>query len=188
MRIEYDLTLRDVVQFQVGQIDTDQATRRKSRLTVWGGASLIVAVLVVAGLSAGSWSYGLMGVVLAAVYVLIIPRLLRMSIQRSTVKYYTEGKGQALLGHRQFTITDDGLSVRALGVTAPITWSQITRLRRRAGYVYIYTGPRTAHIIPEDRLTHGDMTAFLEELRAHVSPQALDTGTSMPSNAESNDA
>jgi len=168
MRVAYDLTLPDVVKFQISQIHADTATRRKLRIMVWGGAALVIAVLSIVGLSVGSWSYGVLAIIVAATYTLIMPKLLRFSIQRAAVKFYASEQGRALLGPRELEITKGGLVVRARSKETLVPWSQIGRVWRAPDYLYIYTGPRAAHIVPERHLTKGDFAAFYQRLRKHA--------------------
>lgn len=170
MRIVYQLSLSDVVRFQLYQYDHAEGSRGRRALTTWGGAVAVLAVMAVIAVIAGNWAFVVLGGVLAVLYAYIVPALLRHNLRTTVTRLYAQGPGRRLLGRRELQILDEGLlAVTPDGERIATPWDGVGAVRHTDGYVFVYLHGNSAHVVPRAGLQEGDLDAFTEEVRRRAS-------------------
>ncbi len=166
MRIEYRLSLRDVLFFQVYQFDHSPTSLRQRRKALLAGVAVIVALTGAMALFAQAWVLAAVGVVFGALYLFLYPQLLRQNIRRATVRMFA-GKLN-VLDRRVLEIQPDGLLAIANDEETLTPWNEVSGVKVLDRYVFAYLGEHAAHIVPRDAMLSGDFAAFAEEIRRRV--------------------
>jgi len=168
MRIEFDLTPEDFFHFADHHISHSPTMRKIDWffMTVPTTAIFLGFVYVARskplhGVLIGLFSAGLY----LALGLLAGPRAVRSLIRRT----FRDGPRPAELGHHVFEMSPDGLADRSEHGEMRIRWSGIGRVREDASYVYLYTQPDAALVVPKRAFAHpDDAVGFVAEARRRV--------------------
>jgi len=166
MRIEYRLSLRDIVFFQLYRFGHSPSSRKTLRQGTYGGAAVIVALTGVMAVVVRAWSLAGVGVVLALVYTYVFPRLLQSNIRRMTTRLYAGRLN--VLGRRELEVRSDGLLARTDAEESITAWKDISGVSVLDRYLFVYLGAEAAHIVPRDTVMAGDFAEFAREVERRL--------------------
>jgi hypothetical protein len=158
MEVEYELTPDDLFAFQLRAVQKSPTVKRTRRNTY---IALLFAILVFAivpaigpggfdpsRVSLGFFSYFF--ALIAALTWLFEKRMTRRAIV-DLVKEEKPDKGQ--LGRHKLRLDETGLVESTAVGEARILWSGVDRIEHDPDYIYIYTAPSAAHLIPRRSFT-----------------------------------
>jgi hypothetical protein len=100
----------------------------------------------------------------ALVYQPIMIRTARQNARR----IYAECRNRTLIGWHRLTLEEEGIREESEGGSHYTKYSSLERLAETDAFVYVFTDAVQAHVIPRDRLSSGDLTAFLSALRERL--------------------
>jgi hypothetical protein len=165
MRIEYELTREDLFAFQwrAAYLSADSQRLRRRSYAYLFIAFLLIAVLPMIG-SGGMRAARLSLLflltvfpVVAALYWAIQRRMLRRAIHALIAKE-RPGKGQ--LGRHTLVLDDSGVfETTGVGETRT-SWTGVDRIEQDRDYIFIYTTPAAAHVIPKRVFTEEKADEF----------------------------
>jgi hypothetical protein len=154
MEVEYELTPDDLYAFQWRAAFKSPIARRAGRKVYlyWFLALLLISALPAIGadgfvISRVNFTFLLVAfpaVVLAQWY--LQRRLMRRAILQ-LLKAENPGKGQ--LGSHRVVLSEDGVVEKTAVGESRTSWAGVDRIEQNPEYVYIYTSPASAHVIPK---------------------------------------
>ena len=154
MEVEYELTPDDLYAFQWRAAFKSRIARRAGRkvYAYWFLALLLVAVLPAIGpggfvISRANFTFLLVAfpaIALAQWY--LTRRLMRRAILQ-LLKQEKPNKGQ--LGSHKVVLSEDGVAERTAVGESRTSWAGVDRVEQNPEYIFIYTSPAAAHVIPK---------------------------------------
>ncbi len=154
MQIEYELTLEDLFAFQWRAAFASPMARRRTRKVYlfWLVPLLLFAIVPAIGpdgfvISRVSFTFLVIAyptVVLAQWF--LERRLMRRAILRM-LKEEKPGRGQ--LGKHRMVVSQDGLIESTAVGESRTSWAGVDRIEQNPEYIFIYTSPAAAHMIPK---------------------------------------
>lgn len=180
MQIEYQITLEDLVDFNLYHYKNSPAMRRSilSMKMAFAVTIILIAPLILYFLDEISF---LISVPVLAVLAFIsafiwpLPRVIERSIEKQAVKLYAEGKKDAT-GKHTMTLTPDGIIETGEHGEQRIKWGGVEKITVNEKYIFIYISSIQAFIVP--RTSFDDefsFQAFINTLNRHykIAPLAL---------------
>jgi len=171
MNISYDVTLDDVVEFNRYHWQHSVAIRRVHRRSMLLMAPLTGALVLASALVGGLIPPLFLPVVLAFACGVVgywITDVLwrRFWLGWMVRKIAAEGGNKTTLGRHELLIASDGVTERTAFGESRQTWPAIERVVESERYIFIYTQPLAAHIIPKAAFADPEAAArFLAEAR-----------------------
>ena len=166
MRVEYQLTPDDLFAFQWNAAyvsPNSRRERRRSYLYIFLPLLLMALWMMQgggpAGVSIGLSMLATVFPIVAALNWVIHRWLLRRAI-RALVAQERPEKGR--LGRHEIELGGEGLVERTAVGEARTSWSGVHRVEQDNGYIYLYTAPGAAHIIPKRAFAGTDSDAFFQ--------------------------
>jgi len=153
MEVEYDLTRDDLFAFQWRAAFNSPRGRRIRRWTylTWLIAIVVFAVLPAIDadgftLSRVSVTFIVLAFAIAALFQwLFETRLMRLLIRRMLSDEKPE---RGHLGRHRLILDDDGAVERTAVNESRTSWAGIDRIEQDAAYIFVYTSPNAAHVVP----------------------------------------
>jgi len=180
MKVAFDRTVDDLVHFNEYHWRHSPGMRRMYR---WGfvGApvsGLVTALLVSrAGLTIAAFAF----VAAAVLYSALIAWYSRWSLRWGVRKLLAEGHNKGQLSRHAIEISPQGLTEETAHDQSKQSWTTIERVAEDESYIFIYTQPVAAHIIPKAAFDTPDQAAaFMRAAtsfhQAGVAPNAEPAG------------
>lgn len=170
MRLRYENTMDDAIAFNDFHYAHSPTMKRAVRINKWGmGLMAFIFYSFVPG-NKNTTINVTIAFVLACLFVLIYPSLVRYNIKRQVHKFYSEGNNKGFLGEHDIEIVEDGVIARSAYSETKTAWGAVERIETTPEHTFIYISAVTALIIPHDRITEGDYKAFLSELGQRFQP------------------
>ena len=179
MQIEYELTSDDLFAFQWRSAFKSKMGRRSSRMSyvVWFLVLLLFSILP--AISPDGFNIedvDLRFLVTAFVIVAILNWLVvRWLMRRAIHKLLSEvkrDKGQ--LGRHKVLLDEDGVVESTAVGESRSSWAGIDRLEQDREYIFIYTQPHAAHIIPKRAFNNShEAQAFYELAKLNMETKEL---------------
>ena len=172
MEIEYDLTHDDLFAFQWRAAFDSPRGRRMRRWTylAWPFAIVLFAIIPAIGphglaLSRVSVTF----IVVAFVIAVIFQWLFETSIMRLLIRRMLrdEKPERGHIGRHHLILSEDGVLERTAVNESRTSWAGVDRVEQNADYIFVYTTPSSAHVVP--KRAFGDARqaeAFYEFARA----------------------
>jgi hypothetical protein len=148
MHIEYQLVLEDIAAFGLHVSRTSRLSKRRLRFTqasgifstlvlvmIWPRWSTLERVLLLSGLCL-FWMWG-------------YPSYYRWAIKRNHRKLYSGSENKGVLGNHFLAIGPEGVRERSAVGESTTAWIGIERIEDDEQYLFLYTGPLQAHLIPK---------------------------------------
>jgi hypothetical protein len=88
-------------------------------------------------------------VTLSSLSIFGYPFYYRWAIKRNAKKIYAAAKSQGILGEHTLTLAAEGFTTACSANESKINWSGVERIDSDEQYIYIYTSPLQAHVIPK---------------------------------------
>ena len=154
MQIEYELTSDDLFAFQWRGAFKSKIGRRSSRMSYVVGFLALLLISILPAISSDGFNIADVDlrflvtafVVLAFLNWFMTRWLMRRAINKllSEVK---QDKGQ--LGRHKVLLDENGVVESTTVGESRTSWAGIDRLEQNREYIFIYTQPQAAHIIPK---------------------------------------
>ena len=153
MEVEYELTPDDLYHFHLRASRSSQVKRAKLKVYL----SVLLCVVILSVLPAVSadgfdiWQVSLWWILyffpaVALLTWLFDKRQTRRAIL-DLVKQEKPGRGQ--LGAHKISLNEEGLVESTAVGESRTSWAGMDRIEQDQNYIYIYTAPHAAHIIPK---------------------------------------
>ena len=169
MQIDYDLTVEDAAAFSVYNFRTSSRIKLRLRLSQAAG---ILATLVFA-IVWPDWSSIerlIFAILLLLLFVFGYPQYYRWAIRRNASKTYAASRSKGVLGKHTIVIEPSGVTEKGSVSESKSAWSGVEKIEEDSQYVYIFTSPLQAHVIPKRAFrTREESQTFLETAKAFFS-------------------
>ncbi|MCP3902942.1 MAG: YcxB family protein [Planctomycetes bacterium] len=155
----------DWVAFNTWHLAHSGAVRRM-RIVHWVVVYLILVAVIVGALIIEAWVLAPAGAVLALLLALSLRRNSRRQAVALAESMYGESEAGYGLGRQTLTIDGDWLALEGESWSQRVHLRWVRAIESTDTHHFIYYGPLHAYYVPKQRLTSGDLEAFIEELRA----------------------
>lgn len=173
MQIAYDVELQDLLTTHGMVLDRSPGVRQEVNTLRVVCAGLALFSVSLMGWVAGRehlWIWMAGGGVGALVGFWGFPRWYRSAILRRLRGRYSQGQGKGLLGRQRLTVESDGLRAQSEAQERLLHWEDIEGVIRTPEHVFLFVRGAGALVIPVARITGGDLTAFLTEVKSRIQP------------------
>jgi hypothetical protein len=154
LHIEYEITPEDLYAFQWRGVFASPRGRRARRNVYLSWLLAVVLFAIVPAIGADGFvisriSFGFILVATPFVFLLqwFLERLVVRHAIRSLIRDERPGRGQ--LGRHRVVLGEDGVIESTAVNESRTAWSGVDRVEQSADYIFIYTSPAAAHVIPK---------------------------------------
>jgi hypothetical protein len=168
MIIRYENTIEDMVAFIFHHYDHSPAQRRIRAKSIWGTAVFFLLLFSLPAWAAQDHGWLIVGAVIAALWVLIIPRVIRRSLAGNVRRVYEEGRNKSAIGPHELELAEDGLIERTPYGESIAWWHGIEKVVSEDDYTFIYLTAVSGHVVPRDAVSEGNYEAFVDAVEEQV--------------------
>ncbi len=159
MDVEYEITLKDLYAFQWRAAFESPRGRRVRRLAYLGWLLAIALFAIVPAIGADGFTLSRVSVTFMLMPLLVFLILywwLERWLMRRAIRHLLkdERPDRGVLGRHRMVLDEDGVRESTAVGESRTTWAGIDRVEQSPEYIYIYTSPAGAHVIP--RRAFGD--------------------------------
>ena len=154
MDVDYELTREDLYAFQWRAAFQSARSRRARRVPylLWLLAILLWAIVPAIGpdgftLSRVSFTFIVVSLLVTFLFQWCLEQWLVRHAIRQLLKDERPDRGQ--LGRHRLVLGEDGLTESTAVGESRTSWSGVDRVEQSADYIYIYTSPAAAHVVPK---------------------------------------
>ena len=154
MEIEYELTPDDLYAFQWRAVFLSPRGRRVRRTVylLWVLAVLLFAIVPAIGadgfvISRVSFNFIVIAIPIVFLFQWCLERWLVRRAIRQLLEDEKPGRGQ--LGKHRIILSENGLTESTAVGESRTSWAGVDRVEQNPDYVFIYTAPAAAHLIPK---------------------------------------
>jgi hypothetical protein len=154
MELEYELTREDLYAFQWRAAFTSPRALRVRRWVYLGWLLAIALFALVPGIgpdgfviSRVSFTFILIAFPIVALAQWFLERRLMGRLIRRLLEEEKSGRGQ--LGKHRLAMSEDGILESTAVGESRISWAGVDRVEQNSDYIFIYTSPAAAHMIPK---------------------------------------
>jgi len=171
MKLEYSVSIEDIIAFNNHHMEATPAIRRKLAVMrfVWAFAPLLAIWLItsVEGMAPGKamWVIAVVAICVSSPIYLFQPLFLRWLNTRQVRKAYSNDQSQALLGEREIKIAGNALVENTSAGETQTGYDLINRVDADDNYLFVYATNSRVHIVPKKAVRSGDFDAFVAELK-----------------------
>jgi hypothetical protein len=154
MEVEYELTRDDLYAFQWRAIFSSALGRRTTGKVYLGWFLALLLFSLVPAIGPDGFVISRMNFTFLAVafpIVVVIQWCLERWLMRRTIlKLLKEEKpGRGQLGRHQVVLGEDGVVESTAVGESRTSWAGVDRIEQNPQYIFIYTSPAAAHVIPK---------------------------------------
>ncbi len=171
MRIVYNVSRADLEALMQHHYEHGAATAGLRTATQWVLPALVAGVMTVLGIVQGAWPLPIIGILLALMLRVVLPRTMQWSIRVSVARAIAQG-GHRALGRHELEITDDGLVDHADGEEYLHPWDELVDVVTLPERAFIYLGPRAAYVLSRQGVLEGDYQGFVRVLQKRLEASA----------------
>lgn len=170
MKIDFTLTKEDYIAYNIHHIEHSPSLKKSLNIQRYGLALIfLIFPFIIASITSISLTLWL--VVYGTVFVFWIkfyPKYYISSTRKRIIRLIEEGNSANLLGDRSIILTEEGVEEISPQGESRTTWGSIERIDETQEYIYIYTSPVNAYLVPT-RAFEGtaQKSEFLMILRNH---------------------
>jgi hypothetical protein len=154
MEVEYELTPDDLYAFQWRAAFNSPLSRRVARRVYlgWFLALLLFSIIPAIGpdgftISRVNFTFLLIAFPIVALAQYFLERRLMGRAILRLLKQEKPGRGQ--LGRHRVVLTEDGVVESTAVNESRTSWAGVDRIEQNPQYIFIYTSPAAAHVIPK---------------------------------------
>jgi hypothetical protein len=154
MEVEYELTREDLYAFQWRAAFESPRGRRIRRWVYLGWLLAIVLFAIVPAigpdgfvLSRVSFTFIVVAFPIVALAQWFLERRLMGRLIRGLLEEEKPGRGQ--LGKHRLALSEDGIVESTAVGESRTSWAGVDRVEQNSDYIFIYTSPAAAHMIPK---------------------------------------
>ena len=111
-----------------------------------------------------------LGVGLSILSVFIYQPIVIRTARRNARRIIADGKNKGTIGWHRLTLEENGLREESEAGSRYTTYFSLERIAEADELVYVYLSAIDAHVLPRNRISSGDLTAFVSALRGHLTP------------------
>lgn len=151
MTLKFSVTKRQYVDFNVYHFQHSKQAKRGVRIVQLVPGIVFLLLFAYLGYIRGGQTavlfYG-MGVLIAALWMVFIPKYYARSLRRNATKMVDEGRGNDFLGPQQLTLGEERMEWVSNTTSSYAAYSAIERIGAGYGCYFIYIGAIKAFIVP----------------------------------------
>ena len=175
--LEFELTQDDLIAYNLYGLTTSPTFRRwAGRYRLIGALAVLIILALVIGFDGDLLLGAVAGVIAAAIFWFIWPRVWAWMTKRN-VRRLAESGGLGKPGRCRLWYDDQGVHDQTPGGTSSVTFAGIDRIEESATHAFIFTAPMQAYVIPM-RIGEYAVAEFLAVVRAKVDSQDGPAGSS----------
>jgi len=186
VKIQYEVTIDDLVNFSVYFNSNSKTVRRRKAILLFGVPLMIAGInlsLFLIKYPPGGMddktlletiTVNLAIVAFFTVFWLIVwPRRFKQVLARQARKLYSEGSTAGTVGPHELELGDKGL-IDSTSIGENQTYYRaIEKIVTNGEYTYIFRNAFTACVIPHEEIASSDLHAFLDSLEQRISMQGV---------------
>jgi YcxB-like protein len=168
LELEYEFREKDLVHFNEHRLAGNQEMQKKIRQN----RLMVPGVMFVFGIFyyvyyVDMWTTAYI-TLLAIAWGMASPWIMKLDMRRQFFNQYTKQEKKALFGVHTLTIEPEYLLEKSPGGKHKTPWSEMLRVERHRGHVYIYVSLDAAIVIPRETVTKGDLKAFAKQVESLI--------------------
>lgn len=150
MKINYELTKDDYIQFNMNHISKSKTIKRTLFIEryIISIMFLIVPFMLKGRSEATTIFYYAPFILIFALWVIFFPKYFKYSVKRRLLKMLDSGKGSSMFGQQNLSITDYGIFEFDNMEKSKVTLKDVEKVEVTADHIYIYINSADAYIIP----------------------------------------
>ncbi|MFL5496895.1 MAG: YcxB family protein [Gemmatimonadales bacterium] len=172
LEIEYEITREDLYAFQWRSVFGSPRGRRARRNVSLGWLLAVVLMAIVPAIGADGFvisrvSFTFIAIAVPVVFLFqwCLERWLARGAIRQLLNQERQDKGQ--LGKHRLVLDEEGIRESTAVGESRTRWAGVDRVEENADYIFIYTTPAAAHVIPKRAFTDPQQAeAFYQLSRA----------------------
>ena len=151
MRLDYELTKQDYIDFNIYHIKNSDTIKRSMLLQryVMAALYLILPFLVASVTDIPLWYWFIAFVIAAVLWVAFYPRYFMSTTVKRISKMLEEGNNKDMLGQHSISLDDEGFRETSLNGESKVSWSGVEKVGDTESHIFIYTSSIMAYIIPK---------------------------------------
>jgi hypothetical protein len=154
MEVEYELTPDDLYAFQWRAAFDSPLSKRTARKVFFGWFLAVLLVSLLPAIGPDGFVISRMNftfLVIAFPVVILIQRFLERRLMRGAIRrlLQDEKPGRGQLGKHKVVLTEGGVVESTAVGESRISWAGVHRIEQNPQYIFIYTSPAAAHLIPK---------------------------------------
>ena len=170
MKLRYDISLDDLVAFNLHLYRSSSVVRRAMAKQQWYlSISVFISIVGVTKLvdvHANTIATILAAMAIAGLCFFAFPRLEAQSAEKRIKQILgDEAKNKSSLGEHELELVQDGLVERTAAGEKKTKWLGIERIETSAAHTFVYSGAATAYVIPKSTVREGDYESFILAVR-----------------------
>ena len=168
-QIEYTTSEMDLVAFSDYHVTHSPTLVRAFRWVRFGFAGAFILFGLLTG---GSVPGFLPWLILAAVWIPLLPVINRRASRRRALRMYREGANPTLVGKHQLRAEPDALISKSEASESRVMWSAVQRVGSTPDHTFIYIGAVNAFVVPRAGVLGGDYDGFVAAVRRYAQKAA----------------
>lgn len=170
MKIQFELTEKDYIDFNMNYMTTSPAIKRSIFIQRYIISIIyLVAPFIITKITGASlWHWFPICLTVYIVWVTFYARYYKMRVKKHIEKLLTEGKSIGVLGKHSISLTKNGIiAIKGLS-KSKMNWSSVQNISETKEHIYIFIGSIEAYMIPlRAFLNEDDKIAFLNKLNEY---------------------
>lgn len=166
MEINYTLTEDDYIHFNLFHTTHSKTVKKSLLIQRLLGPIIFIAFSYLFSKLAHLPLMGLLITfsLVSILWIIFYPNYFYKLIAKNVKKAIREGDNDGLLGKRQMSFSDNGLTDYTHSGKTEISWQGVKEFKEDDDYFFLYNSAVSAYIIPKRELVHSDeVRAFLLE-------------------------
>jgi hypothetical protein len=168
MQVEYDVTMDDLIRFNLYHFDHSPFVKRQKLRTRY----IPVIMFPLFGLAEyairGRYGFGIVMCLLSAIWWVVFPAWWKWEVTRRTQKYMSEGSNRGLLGVTRLEVGPNGLHTSGEIGESTLKWSAVEKVAVSDSHTYIYIGAASALMVPHRAFEDGsERTRFIHAVNQY---------------------
>lgn len=164
MKIEYTVTLDDMVALYRQAAKDSPAIQRNRRINLWSGVVILLGLSLFEEYRHHRPYYWVVGALVAGAYYFFMKRFADSVGERNLRGIYAEGTHQGVIGKHALEISGDMLNDTTIVGCQSVQISSIDRVVETPSHYFIFLSAINAHAVPKAGVL-GDAAGFMEQLR-----------------------
>lgn len=164
MTVEYEQGQAELIALQRQLLQDSPTVQRLVRRQRFGyPLFFVLAGLLLGAINPSRRLTSWLGFGLAALaWSLFYPALVELFLRQNSRKLVSQGRAQGSWGHQTVTLSANSLTVRSLAGEKRHGWKSISRLEQNDHWLFLYTGPAQAYVVPRSAfVTAGEWQQFI---------------------------
>ena len=167
MEVEYELTADDLFSFHWRAAFSSAAARRARRNGLLTVFVVLLLLIFLPALSSPEFLFHWLNWLMIAVVfpiVVVAYRFLERGLMRRAIRELVdrEQPNKGLIGRHRIVLDDSGLIESTAVGESRTSWAGVDRVEQNDAYIFIYTTPTMAHVIPKRAFDGSGAQAFFE--------------------------